>query len=79
MALCHARLWYCAIPPNVKAANGKPYDADDWYNNHSFRSRHPGGLQFAFADGSVHFVTDKIDLDLYRAMTTFFKAENPSI
>ncbi len=60
----------CAIPPNAKRADGKPFDANDWYNNHSFRSRHPGGLQFAFADGSVHFVANAIDLNVYRALAT---------
>ncbi|MHB1424006.1 MAG: DUF1559 family PulG-like putative transporter [Gemmataceae bacterium] len=58
----------CAIPPNAVQANGQPFDPNDWYNNHSFRSRHPNGLQFAFADGSVHFVTNAINLDLYRGL-----------
>jgi prepilin-type N-terminal cleavage/methylation domain-containing protein/prepilin-type processing-associated H-X9-DG protein len=60
----------CAIPPNAMQPNGQPFDPYDWYNNHSFRSRHPGGLQFAFADGSVHFVTNAINLNLYRALAT---------
>jgi|SRR5579884_1268830 len=50
--------------------NGQPFNPNDWYNNHSFRSRHPGGLQFAFADGSVHFVTNAININLYRALAT---------
>src|SRR5579884_1298736 len=58
----------CAIPPNAVQPNGEP--PYRWYNNHSFRSRHPGGLQFAFADGSVHFVTNAINLNLYRALAT---------
>jgi prepilin-type N-terminal cleavage/methylation domain-containing protein len=60
----------CAIPPNAVQANGQPFNANDWYNNHSFRSRHPSGLQFALADGSVHFVNNAINLDLYRALAT---------
>jgi prepilin-type N-terminal cleavage/methylation domain-containing protein/prepilin-type processing-associated H-X9-DG protein len=60
----------CAIPPNAMQADGQPFDPNEWYNNHSFRSRHPGGLQFAFADGSVHFVATAINLDLYRALAT---------
>jgi prepilin-type N-terminal cleavage/methylation domain-containing protein/prepilin-type processing-associated H-X9-DG protein len=60
----------CAIPPNAVQPNGQPFDPRDWFNTHSFRSRHPGGLQFALADGSVHFVTNAINLNLYRALAT---------
>jgi prepilin-type N-terminal cleavage/methylation domain-containing protein/prepilin-type processing-associated H-X9-DG protein len=60
----------CAIPPNVKRADGTPYDPGDWPNTWSFRSRHPGGLNFAYADGSVHFIADSIALPVYRAMAT---------
>jgi prepilin-type processing-associated H-X9-DG protein len=55
----------CAIAPNQMN-----YDPFDWHNVWSFRSRHPHGLQFAFADGSVRFVKDSIKLDLYRALST---------
>jgi prepilin-type processing-associated H-X9-DG protein len=42
----------CVIPPNlIHAAPGNINWS--WQNNESFRSRHPGGLLFAFADGSV--------------------------
>jgi prepilin-type N-terminal cleavage/methylation domain-containing protein/prepilin-type processing-associated H-X9-DG protein len=60
----------CAIPPNVKQADGTPYPPADWFDVYSFRSRHPNGLQFAYADGSVHFISDSIDLATYRAMAT---------
>ena len=36
----------------------------------NFRSDHPGGGNFAFADGSVHFVEDGVDLNAYRARST---------
>jgi len=32
------------------------------------RSRHPGGVNFTLADGSVRFLTETIDLDTYHAM-----------
>jgi prepilin-type N-terminal cleavage/methylation domain-containing protein/prepilin-type processing-associated H-X9-DG protein len=60
----------CAIAPNARRADGREYDPSDWGNVYSFRSRHPGGLQFAYADCSVHFIGDSIDLKVYRAMAT---------
>ncbi len=35
-----------------------------------FRSDHPGGAQFVFVDGSVHFVPDSIDYPVLRALVT---------
>jgi prepilin-type N-terminal cleavage/methylation domain-containing protein len=65
----------CAIPPNVKRPGGGDYDPYDWHNVWSFRSRHPHGVQFAFADASVRFVIDSLDLDLYRAFATIAGGE----
>ncbi len=36
----------------------------------SARSRHPGGVNILFGDGSVHFVVDNIDIDLWRAQSS---------
>ncbi len=60
----------CAIPPNVKRQDGSNYHPGHWPNVYSFRSRHPGGLQFAFGDGSVHFIDDSISLAVYRGLAT---------
>jgi prepilin-type N-terminal cleavage/methylation domain-containing protein/prepilin-type processing-associated H-X9-DG protein len=60
----------CAIPLNAKDANRQWFPPGQWQNNYSFRSRHPGGGQFAYADGSVRFVTDNIPLQTYRALAT---------
>jgi prepilin-type N-terminal cleavage/methylation domain-containing protein/prepilin-type processing-associated H-X9-DG protein len=35
-----------------------------------FRSFHPQGANFAFADGSTTLLTDTIDIDVYRALST---------
>ncbi|MEZ5941220.1 MAG: DUF1559 domain-containing protein [Planctomycetaceae bacterium] len=56
----------CAIPPNIKDDT----NPQDWPNTQSFRSEHTGGLHFAFADGSVHFISESIDLKVYRALAT---------
>lgn len=43
------------------------------------RSRHPGGVCAALADGSVHYVADDIDLILWRGLATRSNAEAVSI
>jgi prepilin-type processing-associated H-X9-DG protein len=37
------------------------------FNDVSFGSQHPGGCHFALADGSVMFVSETVDMDVYRA------------
>lgn len=36
----------------------------------SFRSEHPGGANFVFTDGSVHFISEAVDEETYRALST---------
>jgi prepilin-type N-terminal cleavage/methylation domain-containing protein/prepilin-type processing-associated H-X9-DG protein len=67
----------CAIPPNVER-RGRPYPPANWENCESFRSWHPGGVQFAMADGSARFISDGIDLDIYRALATIRGGEAAS-
>jgi len=60
----------CAIPPNAKRPDGTAYTENDWTGHNGFRSHHPGGVQFACADGSVHLINDGITLGLYRNLAT---------
>ncbi|MCC9606271.1 DUF1559 domain-containing protein [Blastopirellula sp. JC732] len=39
---------------------------DDDNHPEDFRSQHPAGTNFAFCDGSVHLITETIDLQVYR-------------
>ena len=55
----------CAIPPNYTYQ-----DPNWWPNTQSFRSAHPGGLNFSMADGATLFISQDIDLATYRALAT---------
>ncbi len=73
----------CNFPPNLNLdrkygiCDAAAVSADAaWANTFGFRSRHTGGLQFAYADASVHFVQEGIDLPTYRAMSTIQGNEN---
>jgi prepilin-type N-terminal cleavage/methylation domain-containing protein len=61
-----------AVPPNWnKRPNGTLYDPyNDWPHLYSFRSRHPGGLQFALGDGSVRYFRDSVAAQIYRGLST---------
>jgi len=62
----------CSIPLNNALQPGQPgyNNIGDWPNVYSFRSRHTGGANFALGDGSTRFVSDTIDIALYRALAT---------
>ena len=40
----------------------------NWSTSAGFKSRHPGGAQFLFCDGSVQFVTENIDYHNYQRL-----------
>ena len=55
------------LTPNTKIDR----EADEWpYNHLPFTSLHPGGTVFGLLDGSVHFVSDDISLDAFKAGAT---------
>ena len=44
--------------------------SSDLFNHMPMYSPHAGGCQFAFADGSVHFLAEDIELETYKSMAT---------
>jgi prepilin-type N-terminal cleavage/methylation domain-containing protein/prepilin-type processing-associated H-X9-DG protein len=54
----HTAVYFTYTPNSYRSA--------PWYAN----SFHPGGVQCVFADGSVHFIMDTIDLDTFKALST---------
>ena len=62
-----------SFPPdlaNLSSNPNSPLFACTKWGQISFRSLHPGGVNFAFADGSVHFIKSTINLITYRALAT---------
>jgi len=69
-----------AIYPNSQlAVPATSSGTGDWPDNYSFQSQHPGGTQFAFADGSVHFVEASVSIAVYRAYATIQGGEAVSL
>ena len=46
-------------------------------NELAFGSDHNGGANFAFADGSVRFIRDKISLDVLKTVASIDRLETP--
>ena len=44
-------------------------------NDQSFGSAHPGGCLFALGDGSVHFLSESIELELYKGLASRAEGE----
>ena len=80
---CPWSAWYwfdgtsatCAVPLNYKPAMQRsslstPGYLTNWQQNYSFMSRHPGGANFGFCDGSGRFVSDSIQYGVYEGLAT---------
>lgn len=53
-------------PPNLRQAHA-----------HNFSSQHPQGANFLFGDGSVHMISQTIDLQVFHALATRSGGETP--
>ncbi len=51
---------------NLDNGGGPDQDPNSW--DQGFGSSHPGGALFAFSDGSVHFLSETIDVENYQAL-----------
>ncbi len=79
---CSHTSWYffnhttatCAVPLNYYSKN-TAITPDDWPHNYSFASQHTGGGHFTLGDGSVKFISENIDLNLYRNAASIDGAE----
>jgi prepilin-type N-terminal cleavage/methylation domain-containing protein/prepilin-type processing-associated H-X9-DG protein len=75
-------LWYATTCPiNHNTCPGEPgYDApcsapQAWSCDMAFKSRHPGGAQFVFCDGSVHFLNENLDYVTYQKLGDRFDGQ----
>jgi prepilin-type processing-associated H-X9-DG protein len=48
------------------------------YGWRTARSNHPGGVNLSMADGSLHFIDDSIDPQIWKAMATIAGEDTPS-
>lgn len=51
----------------------------NWQHTMGFKSRHPGGANFALVDGSVHFLSESMDYEMYNALGTKAGGEVASV
>jgi prepilin-type N-terminal cleavage/methylation domain-containing protein/prepilin-type processing-associated H-X9-DG protein len=65
-ATCGNPLNYFLQPATETSVKSAP----NWQAARGFKSLHPGGAQFVMADGSVHFVNEGIDHNIYRGLST---------
>jgi prepilin-type N-terminal cleavage/methylation domain-containing protein len=61
---------HCIIGTNIPINNMNDPSSQDWLRIDGFKSYHPGGAMFAVADGSVRFISETIDYQLFNGLGT---------
>ena len=70
----------CNLPlNNLLTVDPSTLNPNFWWDNQGFRSKHPGGVQFCLADGSVRFVSESVDNQAYRVACTRNGGESLSL
>ena len=70
----------CGIPLNFLLIGASDTELKNrWNEVRGFKSLHPGGAHFVMVDGSVHFISESIDHNIYRALATRAGGETASV
>jgi len=56
------------LMPEQVGKGGACSQANNWNTSWGFKSRHTGGANFVFADGSVHFLTASVSVQTYNQL-----------
>jgi prepilin-type N-terminal cleavage/methylation domain-containing protein/prepilin-type processing-associated H-X9-DG protein len=56
----------CGCDPSINPSGDKSRCIMNWAVTWGFKSLHPGGVNFALVDGSVHFINQNIDMRTYQ-------------